>query len=378
MLSDHPAPRRRRLPELLGAALLLVVCMLALLTVVVPFALGAQSYTVLTGSMRPALEPGTLIAVRAAEAADIRVGDVITYQLRSGEPAVATHRVVGVGVSGDGERLFTTRGDANDTPDREPVRAVQIRGVLVYAVPWLGYVNLWATPAVKSALITALGAGAILWGVVALIGDARRRRRGRGARGGRSAAATSATVLLAAAALPLGAPPAHASQTDDHLQVSVDGESWSPDTTLTLFDRGRHLVPGDATHARFWVRSSAPDAGILEIDAQWQPSDPEDPQDRALSAALSARATEALRLAPGESRAVDIDVALPGAADEQTRRGSSDLVVTLDLRQAAPAAPLPPTGAAPPIPLLIGAGALSAAGGTLLLLARRRRRREAP
>ena len=83
------------------------VAALVLAAVVVPRLAGATPYTVLTGSMTPAYPPGSLVVVRPVEPNEVRIGDVVTYQLRSGEPAVATHRVVGVGWSADGERLLT-------------------------------------------------------------------------------------------------------------------------------------------------------------------------------------------------------------------------------------------------------------------------------
>lgn len=168
---------RQRVAAVLGAVLLFTVCAVALFTIVIPFALGAQSYTVLTGSMRPVLDPGHLIAVRPTPIDEITVGDIVTYQLRSGEPEVVTHRVVGVGTDGAGERVLLTQGDANNVADELPVRAVQVRGVLVYAMPWLGYVNVWATPTVKSVIATALGAAAIGWGLLSLWRDGVRRRR---------------------------------------------------------------------------------------------------------------------------------------------------------------------------------------------------------
>ena len=95
---DSPSARHgwaRRTLSIATTVLLIGVSLLALFTVVIPFVLGAQSYTVLTGSMRPGFEPGTLIAVRATDPEEIRIGDVITYQLEPGRPEVVTHRVVG-------------------------------------------------------------------------------------------------------------------------------------------------------------------------------------------------------------------------------------------------------------------------------------------
>lgn len=128
-----------------GQVVLWLVILTALaavaLAVAIPRIAGGTPYTVLTGSMEPGLPPGTLVVVRPVEPEDIAVGDVITFQLESGKPTVATHRVVAVGTRLDGEQVFTTQGDANGAPDRNPVRMVQVQGRLWYSVPYLGHLN---------------------------------------------------------------------------------------------------------------------------------------------------------------------------------------------------------------------------------------------
>lgn len=114
-------------------------------TIVVPKVAGAQPYTVLTGSMQPDYPPGSLIVVKPRPADEITPGDVITYQIRSGDPEVVTHRVVEVTRDPEGQRRFIAQGDANSIVDDEPVRPVQVRGVLWYSIPYLGYVNTWFT-----------------------------------------------------------------------------------------------------------------------------------------------------------------------------------------------------------------------------------------
>lgn len=109
--------------------------------VVVPRVAGATPYTILTGSMRPSLPPGTLVAVKPKPVDELKVGDVVTYQLKSGEPTVVTHRITQIGTNLKGEMSFTTKGDANNVADANPVQPEQIRGELLYAVPKLGYVN---------------------------------------------------------------------------------------------------------------------------------------------------------------------------------------------------------------------------------------------
>lgn len=134
---------QRTVRTVAGRALALLVAGLVVvilgLTVLLPAVGGGTAYTVLTGSMEPSLPPGTVVVVRPADADSIRVGDVVTYQIDSGSPTVATHRVVGVSIGGDGERRFATQGDANGAPDPVAVRPVQVRGVLWYSVPYVGY-----------------------------------------------------------------------------------------------------------------------------------------------------------------------------------------------------------------------------------------------
>lgn len=119
---------------------LFIVLSLITIMIVVPRISGATAYTVLTGSMRPVLPPGTLIVVKPIDTNAIQTGDVVTYQLKSGEPQVVTHRVVGVGTTADGEQRFTLRGDANNTND-PLILPEQIRGKLWYSVPYAGFLN---------------------------------------------------------------------------------------------------------------------------------------------------------------------------------------------------------------------------------------------
>ena len=158
---------------LLGSAAALTAAVL------VPRVGGAVPYTVLTGSMSPAIEPGALVVVRPVAPEDVAVGDVITYQLRSGEPTVVTHRVVGVSYAADGTRSFTTRGDANTVDDADPVRDVQVRGELWYAVPHLGRLGPLLTTAQREHLVVTLASSLFAYAAAMVLLDQRDRRRAR-------------------------------------------------------------------------------------------------------------------------------------------------------------------------------------------------------
>lgn len=165
--------------RVLAGMLVAAVAASLLVAVVVPRLGGAVPYVVETGSMRPGMPPGTLVVVRPVDAARIGVGSVITYQIRSGEPAVVTHRVVATGLDGTGQRRFLTQGDANNAPDPGWVRPVQVRGERWYAVPALGYVTTLLTPAQRQLLLAAVVAVLLGYAAVMVLTDLRERSRPR-------------------------------------------------------------------------------------------------------------------------------------------------------------------------------------------------------
>lgn len=112
-----------------------------MLAVVVPRLFGATPYTILTGSMTPAIKPGALVVVRPVDPSTVSVGDVVTVQLESGQNSMVTHRVAAIQYRADGQLQFITKGDANNVVDAEPRLPVQIRGDFWYQVPYLGYVS---------------------------------------------------------------------------------------------------------------------------------------------------------------------------------------------------------------------------------------------
>lgn len=119
-------------------AVFAVVALLVLAVLIIPRVSGAIPLTVLSGSMEPSLSPGTVVIVKPTDIESLAIGDVITFQSRSGEQELITHRIVGVSVGGDAT-TFRTKGDANGAVDPAPVTSAQIRGKVWYHVPAVGY-----------------------------------------------------------------------------------------------------------------------------------------------------------------------------------------------------------------------------------------------
>lgn len=170
----------RMIAQALAVALLLLVVALGAAVIVVPRLADAIPLTVLTSSMEPGLPPGTLLIVRPVDPGDVRVGDVVTYQIRPNVPGVITHRVVSINVAADGSRTFVFKGDNNSVSDKDAVVEAQVMGRLWYSVPLIGFVNTstggsnraWLIPAAASALLLYAA-----WTIVREIVAVRRAKR---------------------------------------------------------------------------------------------------------------------------------------------------------------------------------------------------------
>lgn len=177
--SDPPKPARSAVASILKLGLLTaatgLVLLVAALAVVVPLASGSQTYTILTQSMEPTYPPGTLIVVRPTAMDDLRVGDVITYQIRPGDPTVVTHRIQARQVSSAGTYAFVTMGDNNAVPDQAVVTEAQVRGSVWYALPWIGnFAAQRASPV--GTLLPVVGAALLAWSLYLLTSWAAARR----------------------------------------------------------------------------------------------------------------------------------------------------------------------------------------------------------
>jgi len=120
--------------------LLLAIVFVAAGLLLVPQLAGYKPYGVLSGSMEPAFPVGGVVYVKETAAEDIKVGEAITFNFGDDSKTVVTHRVVAVN---EPEQLFTTKGDANQANDADPVPFNKLLGKAVFGIPYLGYVSLY-------------------------------------------------------------------------------------------------------------------------------------------------------------------------------------------------------------------------------------------
>ena len=109
----------------------------------VPSIGGTFPLIVLTDSMYPDIKSGDLIICNTAEAEDVKVNDVISFFDPAGNgPSIVTHRVIEI-VEEDGEILFRTRGDNNNTEDKELVPTENLVGVYKMRIAGAGHIAMF-------------------------------------------------------------------------------------------------------------------------------------------------------------------------------------------------------------------------------------------
>lgn len=104
-----------------------------------PSVFGITPMVVLSGSMsgdaEGHIEVGDLIFVKSADPDSLEVGDVIAY-MNGG--STVTHRITAITSDEDGGLLFTTKGDANEAEDTQPVTEEQLVGIYRGRIPKVG------------------------------------------------------------------------------------------------------------------------------------------------------------------------------------------------------------------------------------------------
>lgn len=120
-----------------------------------PSIFGYQFKTVLSGSMEPTFQTGSIIAVRPVESASkLKKGDVITY--KRDKTTTVTHRIHEVNGTNN-QPTYITKGDNNDNRDTKPVLPENVEAVYTgFTVPFVGYFIHFAQSKEGTALLVVL------------------------------------------------------------------------------------------------------------------------------------------------------------------------------------------------------------------------------
>ncbi|MEC1423423.1 signal peptidase I SipW [Bacillus subtilis] len=117
-----------------------------------PAVFGYTLKSVLSGSMEPEFNTGSLILVKEiADVKELQKGDVITF-MQDANTAV-THRIVDITKQED-HLLFKTKGDNNAAADSAPVSDENVRAQYTgFQLPYAGYILHFASQPIGTAVL---------------------------------------------------------------------------------------------------------------------------------------------------------------------------------------------------------------------------------
>jgi signal peptidase len=99
---------------------------------------------VLTGSMKPVIDPGDIVVIKKIQKINdienLKIGDVIQFKR---DDILIVHRIIElVKNNNDGMTYYRTRGDNNSADDKELVNQNDIKGTVYKTIPKLGILTL--------------------------------------------------------------------------------------------------------------------------------------------------------------------------------------------------------------------------------------------
>jgi len=124
----------KRVGRVAAILLLFLIISGSFFTIISPF-FGWRTEVVISGSMEPAIQTGSVVIVRPIVPDTIRKGDIIMFSSLDMK-SLTTHRVVNA--ENEPTLRFITNGDANKNSDITPIVPGQIVGIVAVTIPYLG------------------------------------------------------------------------------------------------------------------------------------------------------------------------------------------------------------------------------------------------
>ena len=116
--------------------------MILIVIVMVCFGVGLfpiEPLVIASNSMAPKIHRGDIVIIKDDDVSKVKKGDVIRYKM---DGYYVVHRVVMIDENNDGDRVFITKGDNNDSIDLYPVKESQYAGIVKLDIPYFGYPTL--------------------------------------------------------------------------------------------------------------------------------------------------------------------------------------------------------------------------------------------
>jgi len=136
--------------------IIMAVMVLVALAIVIPNSYGVKTLAVLSNSMAPNIQKGSMVFVAPVKPEDIITGDFISYTIN--DEQLVTGRVTEID---DANKLFTVEDDLSGASGAMQVPYNKMIGVVKFSMPFMGYLLGY--------VLTSQGKIVVIAGVLALI-----------------------------------------------------------------------------------------------------------------------------------------------------------------------------------------------------------------
>jgi len=152
----------KKILKLISLIAISIFCILTTVLVgaLLPIPGNYKLLTVLSGSMRPAIDIGSVVVVMPQK--EYKTGDIITFDSANRANIPTTHRIDNIQIV-NGAPVYTTKGDANKTEDGKKRNQSEIEGKVIFTIPYLGYVLDFMKKPLGLALLIFIPALLIIW-----------------------------------------------------------------------------------------------------------------------------------------------------------------------------------------------------------------------
>ena len=140
------------------AVLIVIAAFVALSAIDIPG--NYKLLSVQSGSMEPAISRGSVVITKPPRA--YQIGDVITFRDIDNSKYLVTHRISAIEKLEE-ERLFITKGDANQDTDNQRVNKELVVGKVILTLPFIGYAVSFARTIVGLMLLVVIPATIIVY-----------------------------------------------------------------------------------------------------------------------------------------------------------------------------------------------------------------------
>ena len=105
-----------------------------------------SAYTIVSPSMVPSINVlDVVVTMRVDDPENLKKGDIITFNSTeySYSGVTITHRISNIDKTSNGQYLFTTKGDNNNTEDSARTSFDKIYGKILFRIPKIGYIQYY-------------------------------------------------------------------------------------------------------------------------------------------------------------------------------------------------------------------------------------------